>query len=346
MTAVKMLWGPAAVGTVGVTSAALGSTNLSDADNSVGWTFSVPTDGSIASAGFYISSLTGTPPAYNVGVVTVGTDGSPTTTAYGGSAIKSYTPTGTGWTWVALDTPATANAGDFAAVRIWPGGTSPDGSNYIAVTSAGVAEGGVGWNYTTAWSSVGFGALMAVKYATSNAVYGFALNSNTTFADIRSNTTPDEVGCKFQVPAAMTCSGAKVVLYGAGFGSAATLDIVLYSAADAVLASATIGDKDYVDPANYATVSWDAVNLSAGTDYRLVVKPTTGTNGNVVVPKFSFESAGAMLMMPCGDSWQWTQRTDAGAWTDTNTAIAPMGLWVSGITFGGGATAYEYGYIG
>jgi hypothetical protein len=345
MTAVRTLWGPAAIGVANIAGSAVSAQALTDADNAVAWVFNVPKDGTITDVGYLVTAENGTSPAYNCGLVTVDATGNPTTTAYGGSAVTPATWTSTGWKWVTLSTPATGAAGDFAAVHIYPGGTPPDGSNNITVAYGPVADGGYSLNYVVAWTQAALGGPMAIKY-NDGSIYGFALTSVTTYvAGITSGTTPDEVGAKFQVPAAMTCTGARLGCNRTGYGSAATMDVVLYSAADGVLASTTVSDKDFLDVQDYVNVHWDAVNLSAATDYRLIIKPTTATNGGVTVTKWSVESTAARNMWPAGDSWHWTERTDAGAWTDTTTAIPYMGLWVSDITFGG-AAAYEYGYIG
>jgi hypothetical protein len=345
MTAVKTLWGPGGIGWINAKTAALSTTALNDADNAVGWIFNIPKDGTITDVGFLITATGGTPPAYNVGIVTQDSAGRPTTTAYGGSAVTSYTPTSTGWKWVTLSTGATAQAGDYAAVHIYPSASAPNGTNNITVCREEIASiGGIPVYYSTAWVSGGAGTgPFAIKYS-DGSIHGLALSSNTVHVQIRSNTDPDEVGCKFTVPAAMTCYGARLHT-STTWGSAAAANVVLYSAADATVASAAIGDKDNVDDSSYIDVFWDAVSLSAATTYRLTVQPTVASNGDIYAPKWSFESTTAVAALPCGDAWQWTQRTDAGAWTDTNTAIAPMALWVSDITFstttaGGGAYAY------
>jgi hypothetical protein len=190
-------------------------------------------------------------------------------------------------------------------------------------------------------------APIAVKYQTTDEVHGIALGSTTISVAINSGTTPDEAGVKFQVPAAMTCTGARIPAYTAGWGSAAAVDVVLYNSGGTAIATGSISDKDFVDDTQYVNVFWDGVSLSAATDYRLIAKPTVSTNGNITLHKYTLESAGARTMFPEGANFQWTQRTDAGAWDDSQTAaIAPMGLWVSDITFSAGASAYEYGYIG
>ena len=347
MTAVKMLWGPASLGGVYTTTSSLLSNTLSDSDNAVAWMFCIPRDGTVTDVGFYISAKGGTPPAYNAGLVTLDSSGRPTTTAYGGSAVTEFTPTTTGWLWVTLSTAATANAGDFAAVHIYPTASTPTGTNNIAITRIQVADiGGTPMYYASSWSTVTYASAYAIRYD-DNSIHGLALASNTVHVQVRSDTTPDEVGCLFQVPAAMTVYGAKFSAAGSSWGSAAAADIVLYNAADTVLATAAISDKDFVDDNETINVFFDSVSLSANTNYRLIIKPTVSTNGNVYTPKWTFESAAALAVIPEGTRWQYTSRTDAGAWSNDSSSIMPLGLWVSDITFtttsGGGG---EYAYIG
>jgi hypothetical protein len=350
MTAVATLWGPATIGQANVANGALTATPLNNSTNAVGWSLSLPKDGSITDVGFYIVAENGTSPAFNVGLTTLDTSGRPTTSAYGGSAITSAQWTTTGWKWVTLSTPATAAAGDFAAVHIYPGGSPPDGSNNITViASTGIVavNHGVTQNFSGSWAGTAGQPPMAVKYS-GGEIYGFAFSTNTTFLTVRSNTTPDEVGCLFSVPANMTCCGAKLYALNIGWGAAATADIVLYDASSNVLASNTISDKDFVDDSTPVSVFWDSVNLTANTNYRLIVKPTTAATGDIIVAKWAFESTAAMAYVPCGTTWQWTQRTDAGAWSETNTAITPLGLWISDITFiaGSGSGGTEWGFVG
>lgn len=346
MTAVKMKWGPASIGVANITAATISTQALTDADNAVAGVFPLPMDGTITEIGYLVTAENGTSPAYNTGLVTVDASGQPTTTPYGGSAITANTVTTTGWKWVTLSTPATAAAGDFAAVHIYPSGATPDGSNNITVAYGPIADGGYTLNFVVAWTQAAMAGPFAIKYS-GGEIYGYALTSITTFVNVTTATTPDEVGAKFTLPGAMTCTGAIVGIARTGYGSAATVDVILYNAAGSVLASTTVSDKDVLDNADYVNVYWDPVNLSAATDYRLVVKPTTAVNGSITVTKYSVESVAARAMWPAGEVWQWTERTDAGAWTETSTAIPYMGLWVSDITFSvtnnvGG----EFAYIG
>jgi hypothetical protein len=344
VTAVKMFWGPAAIGTF-TASSTIGTTALNDADNAVGWVFNIPRAGSITEIGFLITATGGTPPAYNVGLVTLDSNGRPTTSAYGGSAVTGYTPTSTGWKWVTLSTPATANAGDFAAVHVYPTGTAPSGVNFITVARNGVADmGGATVQYTTSWtlSANPYTGPFAVKYS-GGEIYGLALASNVIGVDVTSVSTPDEVGIKFTLPAAMTVYGARIGM--GGWGVTATADVVLYDGSNSVLATTTISDKDFAD-ANYANVFFSPVALSSATTYRLALKMTAASTTTVM--KWTFESTAALAALPYGDACQYTSRTDAGAWTDDNVSVCPMALWVSDIsgTIVGSATGGEYGYIG
>ena len=346
MTAVKMLWGPASVGQIAAQSGALGSAALNNSTNKAGNVFCLPSDGTIDQVGFYISAKNGTPPAYNVGIVTLDSSGNPTTTPYGSSTITSYTPTSTGWKWVTLGTGATANSGDMCAVVVYPGASAPDGSNNISVTNVSFAAPGNANSYAFGtWSPTILSTAIAVHYSTGT-VYGYALGSNNPLQSIRSNTTPDEVGCKFTLPANMTCYGGRFAAELFSWGASATFDLVLYNNSNSVVASVSVSDKDFVARAVYADVYWDGVSLTAGDTYRLIVKPTTASSGDIGVQRYVMESTAAMGMWPCGDTWQGTSRTDAGAWTDASTDMYYMGIWVSDITFSAGALSYEYGYIG
>lgn len=345
MTAISTLWGPAAIGAANSASASLTNTDLNDSNNAAGWTFTIPKNGTITDVGMLLIAETGTSPAFNCGIVTLDSSGVPTTTAYGGSAITSAQWTSVGWKWVTLSTPATAVAGEFAAVHIYPGGTPPDASNYVSVYTGGVCAGGMGVRYLTSWAfnTELMGAPFAVKY-NDGSIYGFALTSGVLYSTYNNTGDPDERGNKFTLPAAMTCTGTRLMLT---FVNSPTVDVVLYDGSNNVLASTSIGDKDYVDGSPYVDVFWDTVNLSASTTYRLVVKPTSGVASNTVtIFRYYVESAAARSMWPAGADWQYTYRTDGGAWTDEPLAVMYGGLWVSDITFSAGATSYEYGFIG
>jgi hypothetical protein len=124
--------------------------------------------------------------------------------------------------------------------------------------------------------------------------------------------------------------------------------VILYNSAGSTLATATISDKDFVDDSGTVNVYFDSVNLSANTDYRLALKPGVAASGDIITPKWTLESAAARAAVPEGSRWQYTSRSDAGAWTDDSLSVCPMGLWLSDITFiaAAGSTSTEWGFVG
>lgn len=349
MTDVRTLWGPGSVGPIATYTSAQSGHTLSNSTNKVANKFILPKSGTIDTVGFLITAKSGTPPAYNVAVVTLDSSGYPTTTAYGSSAVQSYTPTATGWKWVTLSTPATAVAGDACAAIVYPSASTPDGSNNIEVFNVEVAAPGVGmYNNYSSWTLLPYSTAMAVRYS-DGTVWGYALTSKTLYQLLKNSTTPDEAGMKFTLPADMTCFGARFTNNYYGWGYAATFDVVLYDNTNSVVASCSVSDKDFVAAASgtaYVNVFWAGASLTAGSTYRIVVKPTTDSGGDINLTRWQLDSAAAMAMLPCGDTWQGTSRTDAGSWTDVTTDMYPLALWVSSMTFSAGGGGGEYAYIG
>lgn len=324
MTAINTWLGPAAIyggwnGTTNITEYSFNS-----ATTGLAWIFEVPKDGTIDRVGFYVSTKTGTPPAFNVGLFTEDNAGAPTSTPYGGSSTESYTPTSTGYKWITLATPATANAGDIVCLNVYPGGTAPDTSNYFRVPSSnGLQRAG---KLRSVANAIGTGAgSFAVKYS-DGSIFGCPIASLATYDSIKSTTTPDEVGAKFVPPFDMTVNG--VVLTSGYITANMAFDVVLYDSANNVLASRSIADTDNVT-STYWSYMFDAVALTAGQTYRVVWKPTS--NLALYANKLIFESAAGRAALP-GGAWSMrTYRVDGGAWTDVDTNLFPFALIVTEI---------------
>ena len=338
MTAVRVLHGPAALferASVWTVSAA--SLTLNDADNSVAWTFMAPKTGTIDTVGLVIVTRTGTPPAYNVGLVTIDASGYPTTTPFGGSAIESYNFTTTGWVWVTLATPASVTAGDIVTVRVWPGATPPDASNSVRTGCAW--QGAVGTiprfiRYTTAWSydaSMGQWGPWAVRYS-DGTIYGVPSTSkdNTAFDSV---TSPDEMGCLFQLPFNATCVGVRMSFDTVD--ASQNIEVRLYdSDGSTVLASIVVTDVDSIAPGvpDVLDFFWSGVALLKNTNYRVTVLATNNTTIGIELWSFTFDAATSRAGVPDGLNWQQTQRTDLGSWTQDNTKFPYMALWLSDIS--------------
>ena len=332
MAACNMLWGPACRGQYN------GMTNLlalSNATSGVGVLLRAPKAGVIDAVGISITSITGNPPPYNVAIVTVDDAGLPTVTPFGASAVQSYDYTATGLIWVTLDTPATVAADDQIAGIVWPGASAPDAANCITVVSrAAVSEYSSDpaflYGVWTRGGGIGYGA---VRYSDGEIAGGLA-STGTTKVQFDSADTPDEVGNLFTLPFGATIRGVHIP--GLGADSNTPWQVVLYDALDNVLASATVDDEDKIGTLEFDQYVAPTAVL-AETSYRVVLKPTSGT-ARIQVPTFTYTAAADRAGLPEGARWQKTERTNAGAWTDTDTALTYMALWLSDIAVGGGTT--------
>ena len=218
-------WGPGA--STGVQSSyamSLVGLNLNDADNSVAWYFNPPFTGTITRVYFFCRSIVGSPPAYNLGLVTTNsavTGGPPTTTPYSNAAIQEYVPVA-GGNWVTLSTPVTVAAGDVFALRIWPGTTAPTTSHYANIVYEDLFGYGLGGStyFQTSWS-YGAGTPIAALEYSDGRVWGapwsgVAAGSDTKLTvTVTINSNPDEVGGIFRLPFTARCIGA-VLGHGTG----------------------------------------------------------------------------------------------------------------------------------
>src|SRR3990167_461988 len=352
MTAIETIFGimsrPMRASTAALTASSLA---LNDADNSVAHVVCLIKDGTITKVGFLVTALNGSPPSYNVGLVTVDASGNPTTTPYGGSAITGWVPAATGWNWITLSTPATANAGDFCAIRIYPGLTPPDGSNNISVGESDLIDGsGSTGNmvfpnsqrFTTSWLKRGGSDPIALSY-NDGTIMGYSVDERDDYA-FNTTSTPDEVGNLFTAPFTFTCNGA--ILGLPNWSSGATCQVILYDSLDNVLKSVTIGDEDYLGTGDsFIRVYWDNQILTSGSQYRIVLKTTTGAGVNFNICYFDFDVAGDRACVPDGTTFQGTSRSDAGAWTDTSLRLYFISPLISDISVGGGG-AFAYWYAG
>lgn len=349
MTAVNLLWGPPGIPIYLPTGNAPTAAALNDADNSIAMIFVVPKTGTINKICFNVSAFNGTPPAYNVGLVTVDASGNPTTTAYGSSGIYSWTPGGTGMAWITLSTPATgATAGDVCAVRIYPGASAPDAGNNISVTYVGASPSHTYPHirtFTTVWSAASVGGFgIGVQYSDGSVV--FAPVSSTISENIQSDTTPDELGCLFQVPIKMTCIGSMVGLAAASGG--ADFTVKLYDSDGSTLLGSQAIDTSQMTGAAvkvWPHFHWAGAILLPNTDYRLTVLPGEAIFGLSVL-QMTVDAAASLAAFAEGSRWQRTERTDAGAWSQTATKLPMMGLLIADISGNEGGGDFSHAYFG
>lgn len=191
------------------------------------------------------------------------------------------------------------------------------------------------------WATVAGHLMCALKYSDGSYpaipfVHPYLALTGTT---INSGTSPDEVALYFSLPSKFTVKGFLVYL-----DLDENTDIVLYdSDGSTVLASLTL-DKDLrgaTSAGGFAVYfPTETATLLANTFYRLAIKPLTITN---ITYQFLTVNSNAMFeMMDGGINMYWSERTDGGAWAETNTKrpfILPIiGQIDDGAGGGGGET--------
>jgi uncharacterized protein YaaQ len=151
---------------------------------------------------------------------------------------------------------------------------------------------------------------------------------------VASNTTPDEVALYFQFPVGVTVGGAYVFM-----DLDAAADIVLYDT-DGTTALATVSLDSDVRAGTASTgtmiVFPSEIDLTANAYYRLAIKPTTTTAVSYRIA--DTRAAASLDMFDLGQNAYWSQRTDAGAWSETTTRRPRMSLLVTKVHDGSGGS--------
>lgn len=147
-----------------------------------------------------------------------------------------------------------------------------------------------------------------------------------------SGSTPDERGLLFQIPFVARLAGIS-----ARVAPSAAFDVVLYDAASGVLITETIPFAN-----SYATSGANAFyrfatpqSLSINVNYRAVIKPGAS---NVTMYDYQFNASAIRAANPGGSTWQLTTRTNAGAWSETDTSLPILGLVFDGFDDGTGGS--------
>lgn len=304
----------------------LGSTNflIDAAGEKVAGVFQIPKSGTITHLGFSVGTVT-TAETLKVGLETVNASGDPTGTQYGGSAVGTQASPASDWFYeVALGTPATATVGDTVAIVVQFNSTIGN-LNILGIQSPSTR---VGYpyidHYTASWAkNSATQPTFSVKYNDGTYEYCGLLPIVLTSTTYNNGSTPDERALYFSLPFPSAAIGAWVHLDLDG-----AVDIVLYDSDG----STTIGSFSMVVAEragtsrrwHYGRFTQGSVSLSANTAYRLSVKPTSVTS--IILNEFTVLSNAMFDMLSLGSNGYLSTRTDAGAWTETNTQRPFVGL--------------------
>lgn len=192
-----------------------------------------------------------------------------------------------------------------------------------------------------------YGALFTASYAKQTFMPSIALEmSDGTYLPIfghypvtgvnavtyNSGSASDERGNRFISPFACRAVGAWV--WHNGIGANVAFDVVLYDTAGTVAASGSFdGDRQQsVGTAGGLFIPFTAsvtIAAATGSPYRVVLKPTSASN--VTLLDIDVAVAAILDSLPGGAAWHYTERADAGAWSDTTTKRAMIGLLLDGL---------------
>lgn len=197
-----------------------------------------------------------------------------------------------------------------------------------------------------AWAKGGNPLCIAIRYsdATYATIQGVFPFNTAVGSGFNSGSTSDERGLSFRLSVPAKTFGWWAWLDGDG-----DFSVKLYNASDTVLATNAFLFTSAVRADANATIysgTWNtAVSLSKDTEYRITLLPesvTSITSQNVTVANSNLWTAvdGGFQMFR-------TERTDAGAWTDTHEGRLMMGLLLESFddgtgAGGGGSAAYSY----
>jgi hypothetical protein len=182
---------------------------------------------------------------------------------------------------------------------------------------------------TGTYAKLANGPVMALRYSDGTYAEFFApvLPALTFTTNTYGNgSTPDERALRFTVPAACRCAG--IWFYGA---MASDCDAILYDSSSNVLTSISLDVDRRTDTNTRNHVAYFAtpVNLTANTVYRMALKPTTAST--ITTYDIDVNAGALMACMEGGSSWYSSTRTDAGAWTDTQTSRPTIGILIDAI---------------
>lgn len=299
-----------------------------------------PKTGSIRKLSFRTNTVT-TPTDTDLRLESVSaTTGNPSGTLFGTNTnvtVASASITANSWITGTLTADASVTKGELVAIVIAPSG-SPNYTVAIASVINLAERLPYPALYTTSWAknSASAGCVCAFEYSDGSYAFTpwvFPYSAFTTHSSISTSSTPDEIALKFKMAAPVRVCGAWLLADLDG-----NADIVLYDSDGSTALQTVSLDKDQraVTSAGMLYITFPASqSLSANTYYRLAYKPSTVTGGAV----YSGDVASAAIFdqMEGGQNFHYSQRTDAGAWSDTTTRRPFMGLILDGIDDGAGS---------
>lgn len=316
----------------------------------------------ITDVGFYFDArgTNATPGTARVGIQTVTSSGAISGTWLG---YTDYTADSTNFpNFTALTLSITANGtasvtrGQFYAIVIYCQSGTWDASNNLQIATINTNVGQIPNTFPTMRAVVG-----GVQTDTNNPstpmhwakssteYYGNPFYGSGNIAAWGASSTPDEIGMKFVIPSGWTTNfnilGIQAVL--GPTNSASTFNMNLYDSANNLLQTTAFNSLDVFGGNggnllrtlyfNTTTLS----NLVPGNTYRITIEGTNASLGATSTQRITYPSAAHVAAFVGSGTYMRTERTNAGAWTDTDTQGLCWKLIISAATASGGGAATE-----
>ena len=305
-------------------------TLMDAANEGAAWKFRAPKAGNIRKIGFMVGSVT-TPQSLDIRLETLDSSMAPTGTLWGtttNGAVAS--PTADTWFWVTLTSDAVvAKHDNLCAVVRWSGTAGNLNINYTAGgTGPAIALCAAMANTNgSTWSNNGGCPNFAIEYDDGSRpwVGGFPMTVGSS-GSLNTASTPDEWGFRATFNFRGRVWG--IWMYPNSISSGGTLGAKLYDMSNHVLASGSGFDHDFwlgLGGFTHLFVPFSTPYiLEPGVEVRGTILPETTTG--VIKVGATIDSAGTRESHMTGLNFQRTQRTDAGAWSDSATEIPYVGL--------------------
>jgi hypothetical protein len=315
-------------------------------DNSHANVFYVPFTTTIDKIGFYVASTT-TAGDLVARIETVTTPGLlPSNSLYHADATGTkslLTSDDAVWAEVTLTNPVTVTAGDLIALVVkrvsgtFTGNLRRVGTQWasdlpVASTRASTAS---------AWVNVANRVMAIGMNSTTDGwveIPDAPMFEDTSTINVSSVTAPDEIGTRFVLP--FTTRLVSMAMSTASITAADAVTWKLYDASNNVLWSQSFTYNTNISSgAGIVTIPVTTRPiLRKGQVYRATVTPTVGTLNY----SFTLMSSTYRALAGQDGSIMWTERTDAGAWTDNASRLAAMSFKFDQI----GANIPAHGLIG
>ena len=187
-------------------------------------------------------------------------------------------------------------------------------------------------HFTASWAKApGEFPYTTPGYSDSTYAFTWTFPVTATSNSIDTGTASDEIGNKFTVNVPARVVGWWAVL---DMSTGSDFDVVLYEGSTAIETISVVYAQNDAADMLWAGFFQTTDTLAIGTTYRIVIKPTT-TN-NVEIWDFAVSAAALMDTLSMGQDWQYTERADAGSWTETTTKRALVGIIVDALDDGTG----------